>query len=188
VVHLLAGSKREHPQRHLANFNGILQADANAGYNKIYQAGAIQEAPCMAHIRRKFFDLMEAHQSPIATEAVKRTAALYRIEKEIRGRSPEERRQVRNARARCLLDSMREWLEASLSKLPRKSETSSAIHYALGRWDALVRYLDDGRIFVGVRDHRGRDQAVAVLYSPASWHAISSTIKRRPDATGRGRG
>jgi len=73
--------KGEHPQRHLANFRGILQADAYAGFNKLYESGAIQEAPCMAHIRRNFFDLMEAHRSPIATEAVARIAALYEIEK-----------------------------------------------------------------------------------------------------------
>jgi len=138
--------KSEHPQRHLAKFRGILQADAYAGFNKLYEGGAIQEAPCMAHIRRKFFELMEAHQSPIATEAVERIAALYRIEKEIRGRPAEERRNVRNTRARPLLDSMRAWLQASLRQLATKSETASAVRYAIGRWDALARYLDDGRI------------------------------------------
>jgi transposase len=87
--------KGEHPQRHLAHFRGILQADAYAGFNKLYEDGLIQEAPCMAHIRRKFFDLMEAHRSPVATEAVERIALLYAIEKEIRGRSRDERRRVR---------------------------------------------------------------------------------------------
>jgi transposase len=138
--------KGEHPQRHLASFRGILQADAYSGFNNLYEDGTIQQAPCMAHIRRKFYDLMEAHQSPIATEAVQRIAPLYAIEKEIRGRSPDARREVRNARARPQIESMRNWLEASLSKLPRKSETTAAIHYALAGWNALVRYLDDGRI------------------------------------------
>jgi len=138
--------KGEHPQRHLADFRGILQADAYSGFNKLYEDGLIQEAPCMAHIRRKFYDLMEAHQSPIATEAVERIAALYQIEREIRGHPPYQRREVRTARARPLLNSMHDWLEASLSRLPRKSETAAAIHYALARWNALVRYLDDGRI------------------------------------------
>ncbi|MBF6571759.1 MAG: IS66 family transposase [Candidatus Binataceae bacterium] len=136
----------EHPQRHLAKFRGILQADAFAGFNKLYESGAIQEAPCMAHIRRKFYDLMEAHQSPIATEAVERIGTLYQIEAEIRGRSAEERRQVRQARAKPLMEEMHEWLKISLSLLPPKSETAAAIRYALGLWDALVRYLDDGRI------------------------------------------
>jgi len=136
----------EHPQQHLANFRGILQADAFAGFNKLYESGAIQEAPCMAHIRRKFFDLMEAHQSPTATEAIERIAALYQIEAEIRGRPAEERRQVRQERARPLMEQMHEWLKISLSKLSPKSETAKAIRYALGLWDALMRYLDDGRI------------------------------------------
>jgi transposase len=92
--------KGERPQQHLSKFIGILQADAYAGFNKLYEDGNIQEAPCLAHIRRKFFDLMEAHKSPIATEAVERTAPLYEIEEEIRGRSPDERREVRNRKAR----------------------------------------------------------------------------------------
>jgi len=140
--------KGEHPQRHLSKFEGILQADAFAGFNKLYESGAIKEAPCLAHIRRKFFDLMKAHQSPIATEAVERIAALYRIEKEIKGRSAEERCAVRAARARPLFEGMRRWLEQALTQLAPKSETAAAIHYALGLWDALGRYLDDGRIEV----------------------------------------
>ena len=138
--------KGEHPQQHLSQFRGILQADAYAGFNQLYEHGSIQQAPCLAHIRRKFYDLMEAHHSPIATEAVERIAALYAIEKVIRGRSPDERREVRNSRARPLLKSMRTWLETSLAKLSRKSDTTAAIHYALARWDAFVRYCDDGRI------------------------------------------
>jgi transposase len=136
----------EHPQRHLAEFRGILQADAYSGFNKLYEDGSIQEAPCMAHIRRKFYDLMEAHHSPVATEAVERIRALYQIEREIRGRPPDERREVRNARARPQLDSMHRWLQASQSKLPPKSETAAAIRYALALWNALLRYCDDGRI------------------------------------------
>jgi transposase len=89
----------EHPQQHLAKFQGILQADAFAGFDKLYKDGTIQEAPCMAHIRRKFHDLVEAHQSPIAIEAVERIAALYAIEKEIRGRPPEVRHKVRSEKA-----------------------------------------------------------------------------------------
>jgi transposase len=140
--------KGEHPQQHLAKFEGILQADAFAGFNALYQSGAIQEAPCLAHIRRKFFELMTAYNSPIATEAVERIGALYRIEREIKGRSPDERRSVRTARARPLFDDMRRWLEESLHQVPPKSETAVAIRYALSLWDALARYLDDGRIEV----------------------------------------
>ena len=91
--------KGEHPQQHLRHFAGILQADAYAGFNQLYENGRIQEAACWAHVRRKFYELMEAHKSPIATEAVERIAALYVIENEVRGRAPDERRQVRQARS-----------------------------------------------------------------------------------------
>ncbi len=154
--------KGEHPQRHLKDFTGILQADAYAGFNKLYEDGSIREAPCMAHIRRKFYDLMEAQRSPIATEAVERIAPLYAIEKEIRGRSPAERQKIRNTRARPLLDAMKAWLEASLPKLSRKSDNAAAIHYALARWDALMRYLDDGRIEIDNSAAERALRAVAV--------------------------
>jgi transposase len=158
--------KGEHPQRHLKDFKGILQADAYAGFNKLYEDGAIpgsiQEAPCMAHIRRKFYDLMEAQRSPIATEAVQRIAPLYAIEKEIRGRSPAERQTIRDARARPLLDAMKTWFEASLPKLSRKSDNAAAIHYALARWDALMRYCDDGRIEIDNSAAERALRAVAV--------------------------
>lgn len=136
----------EHPQQHLADFCGILQADAYAGFNAIYESGRIQEAACWAHVRRKMYDLEQAHASPIAREALERIAALYAIESEIRGRPPSERRKVRQARARPLLESMHEWLESCLTKLSRKSETTAAVKYALGLWPALVRYAEDGRL------------------------------------------
>jgi len=123
-------------------------ADADVAAILIERSGRTP-AECVAFsasFRRKFFDLMDAYQSPIATEAVERIAKLYQIEKEIRGRPAEERRLARDTRARPLLQSMRAWLEASLGQLTPKSETASAIHYALARWDAMVRYLDDGRI------------------------------------------
>ena len=138
--------KGEHPQQHLRDFTGTLQADAYAGFNQLYENGRIQEAACWAHVRRKFYELMEAHKSPIATEAVERIAALYAIESEIRGRAPDERRQVRQARSRPLLDATHDWLETSLARLSKKSDTSAAIRYALALWDALVRFCDDGRI------------------------------------------
>jgi len=137
--------KGEHPQQHLREFRGILQADAYAGFNKLYEDGSIQEAPCLAHIRRKFYDLKEAHQSAIATEALERIAPLYKIEEEIRGRAPDERQQVRNLRSRPIMNSIRAWFEASLAKLSPKSDTSAAIRYALSNWEALARYCDDGR-------------------------------------------
>ena len=138
--------KGEHPERHLREFCGTLQADAYAGFEKLYENGRIQEAACWAHVRRKFYDLHQAHASPVAEEALQRIAALYAIEDEIRGRPPDERKQVRKTRARPLLESLRQWFETMLPKLSRKSDTTAAIRYALSRWEALVRYCDDGRI------------------------------------------
>jgi transposase len=137
--------KGEHPQQHLRDFKGILQADAYAGFNRLYQDGSIQQAPCLAHIRRKFNDLKEALRSPIAIEALERIAPLYKVEEEIRGRSPGERQQVRSLRSRPIMNSLCDWFEASLAKLSPKSDTTAAIRYALSNWEALTRYCDDGR-------------------------------------------
>jgi len=100
----------------------------------------------LAHVRRHFYDLEQAHSSPVAREALQRIGALYGIEELIRGRPPDERRAVRQAQSKPLLDSLRQWFEATLSKLSRKSETTVAIRYALSRWDALTRYIEDGHI------------------------------------------
>jgi len=136
----------EHPQRHLHGFRGILQADAYAGFQQLYEKGQIQEAACWAHVRRKFYDIHLAHASPLAAEALERIAVLYGIEKEIRGRLPEERKEVRQTRARPLLESLRQWFEENLPKLSRKSDTAIAIRYALSRWNALTRYCENGQI------------------------------------------
>jgi len=152
--------KGEHPRAHLSNFRGALQADGYAGFDQIYEAGCIQEAACWAHVRRKFYDLVMAHKSPVATEALERIGALYAIEKEIRGRSPEQRREVRNQQARPLLESLKQWLEATLGKLSRKSDTAMAVRYALNRWKALLRYLDDGRIEI---DNNAAERALRVV-------------------------
>lgn len=152
--------KSEHPANHLANFRGTLQADAFAGFNRLYEKDSIVEAGCWAHVRRKFHDLYEAHASPIAKEALERIAALYGIEKEIRGRPPDERRQIRNARARPLLDSLQVWMKASLSKLSKKSDVTMAIHYALGRWTPLLRYCHDGRLEI---DNNAAERALRAV-------------------------
>ena len=100
----------------------------------------------MSHARRPFFDLYEAHKSAVAKEALERFAALYAIEEEIRGRSAEERRAVRNEHSKPLLESQKQWFEETLGKLSKKSDTTRAIHYSLDRWEALTRYCDDGHL------------------------------------------
>src|SRR5882672_593197 len=138
--------KGEHPIAHLSEFTGTLQADGYAGYDAVYKGGRVREAACMAHVRRPFYELYEAHKSAVAKETLERIAALYAIEEEIRGRSAEERREVRNARSRPLLESLKQWFEETLGKLSRKSDTTKAIRYALGCWNALLRFCDDGHL------------------------------------------
>ena len=131
--------KGENPRQHLKLYQGALQADAFAGFQQLYEGGSIQEVACWAHARRKFHEIHIAHPSPTTTEAIERIAMLYAIEAEIRGSTPEVRRAVRQVRARPLLDNMLSWLEATLAKLSRKSDTAAAIRYASSRWKALTR-------------------------------------------------
>ncbi|MEJ7747001.1 MAG: IS66 family transposase [Luteimonas sp.] len=139
----------EHPQAHLANYRGILQADAYGGYGKIYAGGRVLEAACWAHARRPFWDLHESQGKvggSIAHQALQRIAALYAIEAQIRGQPPDVRSEVRRARAGPLLEDLHAWFTSMLGKVSKKSELAKAIGYSLVRWRSLTRYRDDGRI------------------------------------------
>jgi transposase len=151
--------KSEHPFEHLRNYRGALQADGFAGFNRLYEQGIVEVA-CWAHVRRKFNDLHEAHGSALANEALDQIAALYGIEKEIRGRPPDQRKQIRTERSRPLLESLKVWFEASLQNLPRKSEMTQAIHYALGRWTQLIRYCEDGLLEI---DNNAAERALRAV-------------------------
>jgi hypothetical protein len=151
---------RTNPQQHLKLYRGALQADAYAGFQNLYEGGRIVEAACWAHARRKFYEIHIAHASPTTSEAIERIAALYAIEAEIRGSTPEIRKTIRQARARPLIDSMHTWLEATLAKLSRKSDTAAAIRYALSRWPALTRYIDDGQLEI---DNNTAERALRVV-------------------------
>ncbi|MET0986930.1 MAG: IS66 family transposase [Steroidobacteraceae bacterium] len=151
--------KGERPREHLKSFSGILQADAYAGFGHLY-GERIREAACWAHARRAFYELHQATNSPIAAEALERIGALYAIEAEIRGRPPAERTAIRQARAGPLLESLREWLGHTLSRLSKKSELAKAIGYVLTRWTALTRYRDNGQIEI---DNNTAERALRVV-------------------------
>jgi transposase len=140
----------EHPERHLATFAGILQADAYAGFNRLYEPkrepGPILEAACWAHARRKLFEIAAVSKAPIAAEAVRRIDELFKIEREINGFSAEQRLAVREERAKPLVAEFEVWLRAQHVRVSRKSEIGKAIAYALNHWQALTRFLEDGRI------------------------------------------
>jgi len=139
-----------HPEAHLAGYAGILQADAFAGYNGLYtpgrKPGPIVEAGCWSHVRRKFFELATVAKAPIAAEAVKRIDALFALEREITGSPAEDRRRVRQDKAKPLIAELEPWLRQQRERVSAKSPIAQAITYALKRWEALTRFLDDGRI------------------------------------------
>lgn len=150
----------KHPHQHLTNFTGTLQADAYAGFNPLYATGRVREAACWAHVRRKFFDIQQAHASPLAGEAIHRIAELYAIENEIRGRSPDQRKSVRETRSQPLLAAFQEWMQNTLTKVSRKSDIAAAIGYALGRWPALLRYCNDGLLEI---DNNAAERALRTV-------------------------
>jgi transposase len=139
-----------HPEQHLAGYAGLMQADAYAGFNRLYEvdrkAGPIVEAACWAHARRKFFDLARINQAPIASEAVGRIDVLFAIEREINGLAPQQRVGVRTERSRPLVVALEAWLREQRARVSKNSDTGKAIDYSLKRWTALTRFLDDGRL------------------------------------------
>lgn len=153
-----------YPQAHLADFAGILQADAYGGYNKLYEAdrkpGAIVEAGCWAHARRPFFALADLAEnarrraqgrttsviSPLALEALRRIHALFEIERAINGKSSERRRAVRQELSAPLIAELEGWLREQRAKLSRGNDLAKAMDYLLKRWSAFARFLDDGRV------------------------------------------
>jgi transposase len=142
--------KGEHPERHLASFAGILQADAYAGFDRLYalkrEPGPILEAACWAHARRKLFELAAVSKAPVAAEAVRRIDELFAIERDISGKPAAERLAVREEQAKPLAAELEAWLRVQHARVSPKSEVGKAIAYALNHWAALTRFLGDGRI------------------------------------------
>jgi transposase len=155
----------EHPNDHLADWRGIVQADAYGGYNGLYdparKPGPVTSALCWAHARRGFFELADIAAnarrkangggnttpvSPIALETVKRIDALFAIEREINGKSADERHSIRQQQSLPLVEELHTWLTEQRGKLSRSSSVVKPIDYMLKRWDRFAAFLDDGRI------------------------------------------
>jgi hypothetical protein len=133
----------------LDGYHGVVQCDGYAAYKTIANAAsgeAITLAFCWAHLRRKFFDIAKAGNAPIAEAALGRIAALYAIEKTIRGMSADARRMSRQERSKPLVAAFRAWLEHQLTQVSGKALIVEAIRYALHHWDGLTRFLEDDRI------------------------------------------
>jgi hypothetical protein len=138
-----------HANALLGGYRSILQCDGYSAYKKF---GGFKSADpavtltfCWSHVRRGFYDLAKA-KAPIAIEALKRIAALYAIEADIRGKTATERRIARQAESKPLIAELRVWFETQLTKLPARGPTAEAIRYAPNHWDGLQRFLEDGRI------------------------------------------
>ena len=147
AVYLYAPDRRaEHPIAHLGGFTGILQVDGYAGYKVLARQNAVRLAFCWSHVRRRFYELAQSGPAPIATEALGRIAALYKIEGEIRGRSADERRAIRLECTRPLIDSLHPWLTEKLGLISQKTKLAEAIRYALARWEGLCLFIEDGQV------------------------------------------
>ena len=136
--------KAAHPKEHLAGFTGWMHSDGYAGFGALARAGPVCEVACLAHVRRKFFDVHTAHGSAIAAEALERIAALYAVEKEARGQPAERRAAMRRIRAAPRLDDLERWLHVQLPKISAKTPLAAAIRHALSRLKHLRPYLEHG--------------------------------------------
>jgi transposase len=148
-----ADRKGERPRLHLEGFSGYLHADAFAGYEALYRPQGnkpprITHVACMAHARRKLFEVFEKTGSPIAEEGLRRIQDLYAIEADIKGKPADLRRTVRQTRSQPLLDAFNAWAMAQRRRLSGKAPLGKALQYSLSRWDALTRYVEDGRLSI----------------------------------------
>jgi transposase len=148
-----ADRKGERPRGHLDGFSGHLHADALAGYEALYRPEGqrpprITHVACMAHVRRKLFEVFEATKSPVAEEALRRIQELYAVEAAIKDRTADQRRAERQARSKPLLNAFHVWAVAQRRRLSGKAPLGKALQYGLSRWDALTRYVDDGRLSI----------------------------------------
>jgi len=146
VVYDFAESRAgKHAMAFLGEWRGALVCDDYSGYKALIAQG-VTEAGCLAHARRKFYELWTNHSSQIAEDALSHFGKLYDVERDVRELSPEDRQAVRQARARPVAEALHTWLTLHRQKVPSGSATAKAIDYSLGRWAALTRYLDDGTL------------------------------------------
>jgi transposase len=142
-----------HALKLLDDYSGIVQCDGYTAYKTLAdpardqeRAGRITLAFCWSHLRRRFVEIERASSAPTAKEALSRIGQLYAIERNLRGRTAEERRQGRQTHSKPLVTALKAWFEERLKTLSAKSPTAEAIRYGLNHWEGLLRFLDDGRI------------------------------------------
>ncbi len=147
AVYLFAPDRKaERPVAHLERFKGVLHVDGYAGFERLTGNGDIVLAACWAHSRRKFCEVAEATDSPVAAEALRQIGELYAVEARVRGLSSAHRLAERRSFSRPFVQALHTWLEAQLPRVAGRSTLAEAIRYALSRWEGLTRFLHDGRI------------------------------------------
>lgn len=137
----------EHARTFLGDWKGQLVCDDFAGYKACFEQG-VTEIGCMAHVRRKFYDLHVANKSQLAEQALCYIGQLYAIEREVRDLLPDERQRIRQEKARPLADALHSWMLAQRQWVHEGTAIAKALDYSLKRWAALVRYLDDGMLAI----------------------------------------
>jgi len=151
----------------------VLQVDGYGGYKVLAERSEVRLAFCWSHVRRPFYELAQSGPAPIASEALARISALYRIEGDIRGRSAEERHAIRQERTRPLVEALQPWLREKLSLISQKTKLAEAIRYALSRWVGLCLFLEDGRVEI---DNNAVERAIRPLAMRRSLYPPFSSI------------
>ncbi len=151
VFNYAAGRSGQHAETFLTGFNGILQVDGYAGYNRLTRASReggdpITVAQCWAHARRKLREVYDRDGSEIAAEGLRQIADVYAIEAEIKGMCPGSRLAVRAKRSAPLVAAFGDWLAAQRARLSRKSRLGEKLSYIANHWAGLQIFLTDGRV------------------------------------------
>jgi len=131
----------------LAGYRGYVQTDGYTGYNELRSEAGIVQVGCWAHVRRKFFEVSKASKNtPSAQEAMRYIGRLYAVEHaaDVKEYGLEERKTLRQRDAAPILEEFKGWLDRRVEQVPPQSLLGKAINYALGQWERLVRYVEDG--------------------------------------------
>ena len=165
--------KGARPEEHLENYQGVLHADAYGGYDRLYPNednpdSKISEAACWAHTRRKFYEVTVANNNAIiAVTVLEQMSDIYKIEARIKGYDPGKRLKERQSKSKILVEEFFKTIEEALSKLPQKGSTAKAIRYALNNKEALMRFLEDGKIEI---DNNAAERAMrSVALGRKNW-------------------
>ncbi len=148
----------EVPKRLLEGFSGYLQTDGYEGYNAVCSAYGLTHVGCWGHARRKFDEALKAQgknrrkgsqrsaKESKALQGLSFIQKLYRIERQIVEKPPDERYRIRQERSKPVIEKLRKWLEGSIGSIPPGTLTGKALGYLEKQWPKLIRYLEDGRL------------------------------------------